>query len=59
MTIAIKEVKSSQKQSMLLTKEEIRLIERIRQLCRKTKPCLIIVRPEAFLSWYVAEDKES
>jgi hypothetical protein len=47
------------KQSMLLTKEEIRLIERIRHLCRRPKNCLVIVEPGCFLSWCVTGDKES
>lgn len=52
-------IKESRKQEMLLTKEEIRLIERIRQLCRRPEFCLVIVQPSYLLSWWVTGDKES
>jgi len=52
-------VKETVKQPMLLTKEEIKLIERLRQLCRRSKGCLVIVEPSHHLSWYVTNDKES
>lgn len=47
------------KLSMLLTRDEVRLIERLRQVCRQSRDAVIIVHPGECLRWQVAEKVES
>lgn len=55
MGVAVKE----RKQNMLLTKEEVKLIERLRQLRRQSENHFVIVKPDFDLCWWVADRKES